>query len=58
MKNLVLVRFIDALNREVLDRLLLPAFIHSRVFASANGLVDVVVVHGCWIGFARVSIWG
>lgn len=29
VKNLVLMRFIDALNREILNRLLHPPFIHS-----------------------------
>ena len=28
---------------------------HYRVFAPANGLVDMILIHGCWIDLSRVS---
>ena len=36
----LLLRLLDAFDGIVLDRLLLPAFIHHRVHALADGLVD------------------
>lgn len=50
VEDLGALRFVHALDGEVLDGLLLPPLIHRRVLAAADGLVDVEVVHGGGVG--------